>query len=326
MQDNFSREINYLRVSVTDRCNYRCVYCMPAEGLPMQKRGEILTLEEILRLIRCSTKLGIRKIRLTGGEPLVRKGIVNLVRRIREIPEIDDVALTTNGALLPMYAAALKKAGLNRVNISLDTLKPEKFNEITRVGHLPSVWSGIKVAREIGFDPVKINTVIVRGFNDDEILDFVNLTKTLPLHIRFIELMPVGVSDKFSADKFISLDEIQARIACHVALEPAKKPTGNGPAKYYRVPGAPGTVGFISALSNHFCGSCNRLRLTSEGRLRPCLQSPEEVDLKQLLRTDAADEELLEAMCMAVRIKPEGHDMQSSGWGNNRRFMSQIGG
>ncbi|GAB4262020.1 GTP 3',8-cyclase MoaA [Thermincola ferriacetica] len=326
MLDNFAREINYLRVSVTDRCNYRCVYCMPAEGVPMHCRDEILSLEEILKVIKSSTKLGIRKIRLTGGEPLVRKGIINLVQGIARIPQIDDIALTTNGALLPAYATALKEAGLKRVNISLDTLKPDRFRQITRVGRLRDVWAGIEAAWEEGFEPVKINTVVIRGFNDDELLDFVNLTKKLPLHIRFIELMPIGVSDKFPADKFISVRQIKAKISQYENLEVAKKLAGNGPARYYKIPGAAGSIGFISALSDHFCGQCNRLRLTSEGKLRPCLHSPQEVDLKASLRLGLSEEELAEIMRQAVLSKPEGHTMNARGWGDNNRTMSQIGG
>lgn len=326
MLDSFSREINYLRVSVTDRCNYRCVYCMPAEGVPMNKREDILSLEEILKVVRSAAKIGIKKIRITGGEPLVRKGIVELVQGISQIQQIDDIALTTNGALLPQYAVDLKEAGLKRVNISLDTLKPERFHDVTRVGELKSVWAGIEAAWNVGFEPVKINTVVVKGFNDDEVMDFVKLTKTLPLHIRFIELMPIGVTDRFSKDKFISVKEIREHIINSVPLEPAKLAQGNGPARYYRIPEAVGTVGFISALSNHFCDSCNRLRLTSDGKLRPCLQSPKEVDIRTPLRKGASEEELAKIMRETIRIKPEAHNMNLQGWGDNERTMSQIGG
>jgi len=336
MRDEFARDINYLRISVTDRCNLRCVYCMPPEGVALAERDRILRNEEFLAVIRAAVKTGIRKIRLTGGEPLVRKGIVDLVREIGNIPAIDDIALTTNGILLPQFAYPLKKAGLKRVNISLDTLKPERFREITRNGDLGQVWAGVRAARRVGLKPIKLNVVVMRGFNDDEIMDFVDLTKKLPLHVRFIELMPIGASDEWAAGKMITVPEIRSIItAGGVSLEPVKpvaangpaQPVvGNGPAKYFRVSGAIGTVGFISAISDHFCGNCNRLRLTSEGQLRPCLQSPAEVDLRTPLRAGLSEDELAALINRAVAIKPEKHTMVTHGWHENTRTMSQIGG
>ncbi|MFZ5639583.1 MAG: GTP 3',8-cyclase MoaA [Bacillota bacterium] len=327
MRDEFARDINYLRISVTDRCNLRCVYCMPPEGVSLAERDTILRNEEFLTIIRVAVKTGIRKIRLTGGEPLVRKGIVDLVREIGSIPAIDDIALTTNGVLLPQFAFPLKKAGLKRVNISLDTLKPERFREITRNGEIGQVWAGIRAARRVGLKPIKLNVVVIRGFNDDEIMDFINLTKKMPLHVRFIELMPIGASDCWAADKMITVPQIRSIIAAGgVELEPAKPVAGSGPAKYYRVPGAAGTVGFISAISDHFCGSCNRLRLTSEGQLRPCLQSPVEVDLRTPLRAGCSEDELAALINRTVAAKPEKHTMVTRGWDDNNRMMSQIGG
>lgn len=327
MHDEFARDINYLRISVTDRCNLRCVYCMPPEGVALTERDRILRNEDFLAIIRAAVKTGIRKIRLTGGEALVRKGIVDLVREIARIDAIDDVAMTTNGILLPQFAYPLKKAGLKRVNISLDTLKPERFREITRLGELGQVWDGIQAARRVGLKPIKLNVVAMRGFNDDEIMDFVDLTRKMPLHVRFIELMPIGASDNWAAEKMITVPEIRDIIAAGgVALEPAKPVAGNGPAKYFRVPGAVGTVGFISAISDHFCSNCNRLRLTSEGQLRPCLQSPAEVDLRTPLRTGMSEDELAALISQAVGLKPERHTMATDGWHENTRTMSQIGG
>ncbi len=326
MNDAFQRNINYLRISVTDKCNLRCVYCMPEEGVELTGHEDILRLEEIAEIVRAAVLAGIRKVRFTGGEPLVRKGIADLVAMVGEISEIDDIALTTNGILLPEMAGRLRKAGLKRVNISLDTLSPEKFARITRGGLLSKAWLGIESAREAGFDPVKINTVVIRGFNDDEILDFVDLTGKLPLHIRFIELMPIGAGEDTARSQYISTPELLEIIGRKVKLLPEKEVRGSGPAKYHRIPGAPGTIGFISPISNHFCATCNRLRLTAEGLLRPCLHSPAEIDLKTPLRKGASQVELANIIRLAINSKPEKHDMINSGWQGNTRIMNQIGG
>lgn len=326
MNDTFKRNINYLRISVTDRCNLRCVYCMPENGVELADHEEVLQLEEIVKIVRSAVTVGIRKVRLTGGEPLVRKGITELISMINNIPEIDDIALTTNGILLPEMAGKLKKAGLKRVNISLDTLIPQKFSDITRGGQLSKVLLGVEKAREAGFDPVKINTVIIRGFNDDEMWDFVELSRKLPLHIRFIELMPIGASELWQEDSYISTNELIETIGSRYELVPEKEVAGSGPAKYYRVPGGSGTIGFISPISNHFCANCNRLRLTSEGQLRPCLQSPNEIDLRTPLRNGASPLEIANIIRLAVKNKPERHDMEVKGWGENKRVMNQIGG
>lgn len=326
MHDAFERNINYLRISVTDKCNLRCVYCMPEEGVTLTGHEEILRLEEIVRVVRAGALAGIRKVRFTGGEPLVRKGIAELIAMVGEIPEIDDIALTTNGILLPKMAEELKKAGLKRVNISLDTLDPEKFGRITRGGLVSEAWLGVEAALEAGFDPVKINMVVIRGFNDDEISDFVEVTKKKPLHVRFIELMPIGASETAARDSFISTAELFETITGRYSLAPEKEVAGSGPAKYYRLPGAPGTIGFISPISNHFCANCNRLRLTAEGQLRPCLQSPQEIDLKTPLRNGASLLDIANIIRLAAHSKPEKHEMVRKGWAGNKRIMNQIGG
>ncbi len=326
MNDAFQRNINYLRISVTDKCNLKCIYCMPEEGVELTSHAEILRLEEIARIVQSAVLVGIRKVRFTGGEPLVRKGITELVGMVHGIPEIDDLALTTNGVLLPEMAAGLRRAGLKRVNVSLDTLSPEKFAWITRGGQLSKVWLGIEAAREAGLNPVKTNTVVIRGFNDDEVQDFVDLTKKIPLHVRFIELMPIGASKVSARDEYVSTTELIENIRRKQAIEPVREVAGGGPARYYRVPGAPGTIGFISPISNHFCATCNRLRLTAEGQLRPCLQSPHEIDLKTPLRSGASLVELAKIIRLAINSKPEKHDLEQSGWTGNKRIMTQIGG
>lgn len=326
MNDAFERNIDYLRISVTDRCNLRCIYCMPAEGVELSSYEDILRLEEIVKIIKSAVTLGIKKIRFTGGEPLVRKGIVDLIKQTSEMPEIKDISLTTNGILLPEMAKSLKKAGLNRVNISLDTLSPQKYAEITRGGQFGKVWLGLEAARDAGLDPVKLNTVIIRGLNDDEIFDFVDLTTKMPIHVRFIELMPIGASQAAAMDTYISSAELLEMIGSQREIIPEYDVAGSGPAKYFRIPGAPGTVGVISPISSHFCASCNRVRLTAEGQLRPCLQSPQEIDLRVPLRSGASEAELADIIKLAINSKPEKHDLAQTGWEGNRRVMNQIGG
>ncbi|HWJ02030.1 MAG TPA: GTP 3',8-cyclase MoaA [Verrucomicrobiae bacterium] len=326
MNDAFQRNINYLRISVTDRCNLRCVYCMPEDGVQLAGHDEVLSIEEIVKIVQSAVMVGIRKVRFTGGEPLVRKGIINLIKSINQIPEIDDIALTTNGILLAEMAADLKKAGLKRINVSMDTLSPQKFSQITRGGQLSKVWLGIEKARDAGFDPVKINTVMIRGFNDDELWDIVDLSRKLPLHVRFIELMPIGASEFWAGDSYISTNELIQNIGKKYELVPVKEVAGSGPARYYRIPGALGTIGFISPISSHFCSECNRLRLTTEGQLRPCLHSPREIDLRSPLRSGASKPELANIIREAINSKPEKHDMSVTGWEGNRRVMNQIGG
>lgn len=326
MRDTYQRDINYLRVSVTDRCNLRCVYCMPAEGVKVAPHSEILRLEEIETIVRAASLIGVKKIRLTGGEPLVRLGLENLITGISKIPGIDDITLTTNALLLPEHAAALKKAGVTRVNISLDTLRTDRYREITRGGDLAAAWVGINAALDAGLHPVKLNTVVMRGFNDDEVVAMARLTLNRPLHVRFIEVMPIGSLNSWNNGRFVPTEEVMAQISSKLgALLPAKISSGDGPAKYYKLKDAEGTIGFITSMSEHFCQSCNRLRLTSGGALRPCLYDEREIDLKTPLRAGAGLKELADLFMDAVAFKPDRHHMLE-GWRDKSRVMSQIGG
>lgn len=325
-RDDFGRAIHYLRVSVTDRCNLRCVYCMPAEGIEKQSHTGILRYEELEQILRIAAELGINKVRLTGGEPLVRLGLVDFVRRVAAIPGIDDFSLTTNGTLLARHASALAEAGLQRVNISLDTLRPDRFAQITRLGRLEDVWAGMEAAQAAGLRPIKLNMVVVRGLNDDEVSDFARRTLSDGWHVRFIELMPIGANVEWASSRVVPVAEIAARIEAEVgSLQPVHGPTGNGPARYYQLPGAAGTIGFIAALSDHFCSSCNRLRLTADGRLRPCLMSEEEIDLRGPLRAGASNQELKELLTQAIQRKPQRHHLDRT-LGPQDRTMAQIGG
>ncbi len=335
--DTFGRSIDYLRISVTDRCNLRCVYCMGEDGVENKLgHGEILSYDEILRFVRHATAYGIRRIRLTGGEPLVRLGVPDLVAALRAIPEIEDISLTTNGILLPKYAGALKASGLDRVNISLDTLDASAYHELTRLGKLDDVFAAIDSALEHHFDPVKINMVVMRSYHQD-LFEFARLSVDRPLHIRFIEYMPVGTSSGYENrgwqdDEVIPSTEVIERISTageRAGLGPLISlgdddgfaPVGGGPARYWRFGGAQGTIGVISPLSNHFCGRCNRLRLTAEGKLRPCLFSDDELDARAALRS--ADPRAVDAVIeQALANKPKEHGSVRG----TRRAMSQIGG
>ncbi|MEW6230745.1 MAG: GTP 3',8-cyclase MoaA [Chloroflexota bacterium] len=338
LNDSYNRPISYLRVAVTDRCNYRCVYCMPPNGVPVRSREEILRYEEIALVVRAAASLGISKVRLTGGEPLVRPQLEELVRALSHVPGIDDLALTTNGALLSRYARELARAGLRRVNVSLDTLRPQRFRQITRYGDLEPVLQGIAAAQEAGLAPLKINTVVVRGLNLDEVVDIAGTTLVQDWHVRFIELMPLGEeclapspgagdpADVALPGGFVPVAEMVQTIESDLGpLEPAKLVGGNGPARYYRLSGARGTVGFISPVSEHFCYQCNRLRLTADGRLRPCLLSEDEIDLRAPLRAGATVEELKGLIVQAVVAKPERHRLQQRQVPRSR-IMSEIGG
>jgi len=326
MLDTYNRTINYLRISVTDRCNLRCRYCMPEEGIAKLGHGEILSLEDIIRLVKVGAAIGIRKIRLTGGEPLIRRHITQLISGIHEIPEIDDIAITTNGVLFAHMAEELKTAGLDRVNFSLDTMVAEKFNFITRRDHRAEVKKAIFKALELGMEPVKINTVAIKGFNDDELLDFAKLAYDYPLHIRFIEFMPIGDLLFWNKDRMISSEEIKARIEEKYELTPTKLSKGSGPAVYFKLAGGQGSIGFITPMSHKFCSACNRLRMTAEGKLRGCLYDKREIDLKSALENNSSDEELKKLFLQAIALKPAEHHM-GEGWGkDNLRKMSQIGG
>jgi len=320
--DPFGRVIDYLRISVTDRCNLRCIYCMPPEGVPQMSHSEILSYEEIRTVVRAAAELGINKIRLTGGEPLVRAELPKLIKMLSRIEGIQELSLTTNGTLLKNYALELRQAGLSRINLSLDTLKPDRFRYITRLGRLKDVLEGISAAKKAGFDPVKINAVVMQGINDDEILDFARMTCEEGCHVRFIELMPFkGMAE------FVPSVEVRQRISLLGKLEPCPSITGNGPARYYRLAGAKGTIGFISPLTElPFCSRCNRIRLTPDGRLRPCLLGEDEIDLKMPLRNNASTEELRRLILKAVASKPEHHHLEGGNGRPVKRKMSQIGG
>jgi cyclic pyranopterin phosphate synthase len=320
--DSFGRSINYLRISVTDRCNLRCIYCMPPEGVPQISHSEILSYEEIRTVVRAAAELGINKVRLTGGEPLVRIDLPKLIKMLSQIEGIEELSLTTNGTLLKKYARELKQAGLSRINVSLDTLKADKFQYISRLGKLAAVLEGIEAAKEAGFNPVKINTVVMRDINEDEIVDFARMTYKDGWHVRFIELMPFkGVAE------FVPSNKLRQRIGLLGKLEPCASITSNGPAMYYRLARAPGTIGFISPLTETaFCSRCNRMRLTSDGKLRPCLLGEDEIDLKTPLRNNASMEELKRLILKAVASKPEHHHLKEGNVRLVRRKMSQIGG
>lgn len=320
------RRINYLRLSVTDRCNLRCMYCMPEEGIPFIPHKEILTYEEMLRLVKISTLCGIRKVRLTGGEPLARRGFIHFLERLGDIDSLEEITLTTNAVLLKEYAAEIMECGICRINISLDTLKPERFFQITGRDQFDSVWEGIQEAERIGFNPVKINVVAIKGVNDDEILDFARLTLEKPYHVRFIELMPVGKENAWSLEKFISTEEIFDRIQTLGVLKPIISNPLDGPADRYVLEGGKGELGFIGALSQHFCDSCNRLRLTAEGRLRSCLFSDQEIDVKTPMREGKGDDYLADLIDCAIDNKPIGHGLIKSSPRKCVRQMSTIGG
>jgi cyclic pyranopterin phosphate synthase len=324
--DNYHRRISYLRISLTDRCNLRCIYCMPPEGLQLLDHAEVLRLEEVERIAAAAARLGISRIRITGGEPLVRKGVIGLVEGLIQLPGIEDVSLTTNGILLTEHAAALRRAGMRRINISLDTLDAEKYKRITRGGDIQRVIEGISEARRQGFSPIKVNVVAMRGINDDEIAEFARLTIERPVHIRFIEFMPVGISTEWDQNSFISSSEtrdIISRVGRLLAVENCAK---SGPAAMYRLEGAAGQLGFISPLSNHFCDTCNRMRLTADGKLRTCLFSDEEIDLKKYLRGGLSDHDLERIIAEAIKAKPKGHTISEPSFKKCRRNMSAIGG
>ena len=333
--DSCHRPINYLRISVTDRCNLRCVYCMPSNGVQLLPRDKLLTYEEIVTIASAAAELGIKKIRLTGGEPLLRAGLSDLVAKLAKIKPIDDISLTTNGILLKELALELKQAGLKRVNVSLDSLRPGKFKRITRYNRLSEVLEGIETAKAVGLNPVKINVVAMRGINDDEILDFARKTVDKGWHVRFIELMPFASEnppechskkdDEAINLQFMPIDEIKERLSTLGMLEPSHTMTGNGPAKYFNLPGASGTLGFISPISEHFCFNCNRIRLTADGKLRPCLLSDREIDLREPLRDINSTEKIRKAIIEAIQAKPRQHNL-SQGKRPGKRFMSQVGG
>ncbi len=334
LKDNFQRTIDYMRISITDRCNLRCIYCMPSEGLVPMKHKDILSYEEIVRILQIAVRVGVRKVRITGGEPLIRKNVSYLISLIKNIEDIEDLSLTTNGITLAGCAQEIADAGLKRINISLDSLRADRYREMTRGGELDAVLKGIDSAERAGLVPVKINMVPIRGFNDDEIGDFAELTMKAPYQVRFIEFMPFGKENMWKPEYFISAEDIKSRVEKFGELHPVRL-RRSGPARYYAFDGAAGVLGFISPLSNHFCGKCNRLRLTADGKLRPCLFSETEIDIKTALRHDAPDNEIERLIKLAIQVKPEGHNMrlqntelvkQIRDRGDYTRPMSKIGG
>jgi GTP 3',8-cyclase len=326
MSDGFGRRIEYLRISVTDKCNLRCVYCMPEEGLPWLGRTEILSYEEIAEIVRVMAGMGLRSIRLTGGEPLIRRDLHQLVESLSALSGIDDVALSTNAVLLQDQAERLRLAGVGRINVSLDSLCADRIDAISRrAGSATAIMAGLTEAERVGFAPIKVNTVVLRGRNDDEVEDFARITLERPWHVRFIEVMPVGENLDISMDAFVPAGEILERLARLGDLEPVAGPPGNGPARYFRFPGAPGTVGVITPMSHNYCDRCNRMRLTANGRLRPCLFGDIETDLRTPLR---AGEALEPHIRRTLRIKPERHHLvQGSASGSGGLLaLSQVGG
>jgi cyclic pyranopterin phosphate synthase len=323
MRDQHGRSIEYLRISVTDRCNFRCVYCMPEAGLDWLPKKDILSYEEIVAVVGQLAPLGLRRLRITGGEPTIRPDLVSLIRQLKAIPGIEDIALSTNGVKLPAMAVALRAAGLDRVNLSADSLRPERIAAIARrdVGFKPV--EAARAALDAGLDPVKLNVVVMRGINDDEVLDFARLTLEMPVHVRFIELMPVGEMAHLTNDHVVPSDEVLSRVAALGDLAAASGPArGNGPATYHRIAGAAGTIGVITPMTHTYCGSCNRVRLTADGRLRTCLYGDHEVNLRDPLRRGEALEPLF---VQALAEKPLEHQLLKLQVGG-LRALSQVGG
>lgn len=325
--DNFNRKISYMRISITDRCNLRCTYCMPAWGYEWLEKEKVLTYDEMLHLISVAAQRGLRKVRVTGGEPLVRDGVVDFIARLSKVPGIEEIAMTTNAVLLPKYAEPLAKAGLQRVNISLDSLDPKKFEEITRGYVFWKVWEGIEAAEQAGMSPVKINVVLQKGVNDDEAVEFAKMTFDKPFHIRFIEYMPVNDYEDWKS-KYIPHSEIKGRIVQELGeLQALDHGEADGPAKNFKFEEARGVLGFITAISdNHFCDRCNRVRLTADGRIRPCLFSAIEVDFREALRSNCSDEELHELFDQVLGIKPQAHELENLSEEKMLKAMVDIGG
>jgi cyclic pyranopterin phosphate synthase len=328
--DRFGRRHDYLRISVTDKCNLRCVYCMPEEGMEFEPDEKLLSFEEIAEVVRVLAGMGIRKLRLTGGEPLVRKHIEQLVRMLSSIPGIEDIALTTNGIFFASKAEKLREAGLTRINISLDSLRADRFSLITRGGDIKRVLDSVEAAVRVGLDPIKLNVVLMKGINDDEIEDFIRMTIERPIQVRFIEYMPIGHDDNGWKDKYIPLSTVFERCeAAGWSVAPTEEVFGNGPARNYRVEGAPGTFGLIHPVSDHFCETCNRLRLTADGNIKPCLYWSDEFNVRRVIGNDEAVRELF---FRALDLKPENHEMAQALAGESQshtptgRRMSQIGG
>ncbi|MFP3867996.1 MAG: GTP 3',8-cyclase MoaA [Desulfobacteraceae bacterium] len=326
MKDAFNRNINYLRMSITDRCNLRCFYCTPVQGMVKLAHHEILRYEELLRLARLGADLGLSKLRVTGGEPLVRRGVAGFLGALNEIAGVQEICLTTNGVRLAELAEALWAAGLRRLNVSLDSLQPQRYRQLTGGDFFYQVWEGLQVAQALGFAPLKINCVVMRGLNEEELLAFARLSLEYPYQIRFIEFMPIGIQSRWHRRYYLSTEAIKARLRPLGQLEEIPPEAAAGPARRYRLSGAQGEIGFISPISQHFCPSCNRLRLTADGRLRPCLLSDQEIDIKTPLRRGASDDLLRELFFTAISRKPQHHPLVARQSYNCHRPMASIGG
>ncbi len=324
--DAYNRRLNYLRISVTDRCNLSCRYCMPAEGVPKLRHDDILRYEEILRLAGIAVGLGVDKVRVTGGEPLVRNGICEFLSRLTALPGLKDVSLTTNGVYLKENLEKIRSSGIKRINVSLDSLKEERFKRITGFDGLQTVWEGVKLAEASGFWPIKINVVVMKGVNDDELLDFGRLSQQYPYHVRFIEYMPLGAQNERNHLHHAPNSLVKEELGKLGRLAPISTTAHDGPAERFRYEGAPGEIGFISPLTHHFCSRCNRLRLTASGSLRSCLLSRKETDLKGPMRSGASDSDLKQIFLKAVSEKPQAHPSTSDNLTPFPTQMSSIGG
>lgn len=326
MKDSYGREINYLRLSLTDRCNLRCVYCMPMEGLTFVPNPELLTAAELEQVVQAAVDAGFYKVRLTGGEPTLRHDIVDIVHRLTRIDGVEQLVMTTNGYRLPRLAKDLAAAGMKRVNIHVDSLTKETISKVMRLGSLDKAWAGIQAAEEAGLTPIKLNAVITRGYNDDSAVELARLSLEKPWQIRFIELMPFGGPTEIQLHHYVSSEEVQGWIEKEFGpLFPVNNGRLDGEAKVYRLPGAAGTIGFISPISNPYCDDCNRMRVTADGRLRMCLLSDKEINFKHVLRNGGSHADLVDLFRQAVRAKPVGHQLKNGQFAENRT-MSQIGG
>lgn len=323
MKDKEGRKIDYMRISLTDRCNLRCQYCMPAEGIPLINHKEILSYEEIIQIVKSAARIGVKKIRLTGGEPLLRKGIVHLIREIKAIEGIEEVAVTTNGLLLDDMLEDLIEAGLDRVNLSLDTLDEQTFNQMSRYPGLDKIQRAFSRCMTMGI-PVKINAVAIQGMNDKDIIKLAKLTYKWSVDVRFIELMPIGCGKSFTG--LSTEDLLESFKEAGLSYETVAARRGNGPAEYIQLEGAKGKVGFISPLSHQFCDGCNRIRITPEGFLKPCLHSKEGIDIKALMRKGATEEDLIKVLQEGILMKPVSHQFLETTSIQDDRSMNQIGG
>lgn len=325
-KDRFGRGVNYIRVSVTKRCNLRCAYCMPMDGSLVRPNNDLLTIRQITRLIALFAPFGVRKVRLTGGEPLLRKGIFSLVRGLKSISGIDEVTMTTNGVLLEKVIPQLREAGLDRINISLDSLKAERLRLVSGHDIHGPVLRAIRRVADTRLWPLKINVVAIRGYNDDEILDFARLASDLPLEVRFIEMMPTAHNRLFNGRNGIAMAEIERTVRMRHDLRPVPHAFAGGPAEVYDVVGGVGRIGFVAPLSKHFCGGCNRLRLTAEGALRSCLFNDGEVDLRRGFLEEVPDQWFIDRFRESLAVKPEGHGLSAASAAPCEKPMAAIGG